>query len=416
MVKNVVVITLGYYPDMSPVSAVLDKYIQALKGKYHFHIIALQTREDFEPLNDSDIDIYYMNCFWRNMEIKYQKRCKEQPGIVDKIVYNMLRVRAFLMGIHEPYSKLRWIKKSSYDFLDYITKSTEIDTIISMSGNIIYLHEAALLFKERHPQVKWLTFVTDPISYSSLDYKRFKLNEKRIFKLSYNKEKKVYDNADYNIFTENLYYDALEKFHQSKEKTIQFRFVLENMQSIYKKEEFHQRNSITKLIYAGALYRQIRNPEFMLSVISCIPDVHLDMYVRSQQCMDILRKYESDKININSGVDVRQYKEMICNQYDILINIGNNCENQLPSKTLELLSSGRPIINFYHYKDSQYEMIERYPLGINIGRDDAKAVQKVDEFCKEMKGKQIPYNEIEKIFPENGMKRQIDILESLINS
>ena len=50
MMKNIVVITLGYYPDMSPVSAVLDKYIQILKGKYHFHIIALQTRETFEPL------------------------------------------------------------------------------------------------------------------------------------------------------------------------------------------------------------------------------------------------------------------------------------------------------------------------------------------------------------------------------
>ena len=98
------------------------------------------------------------------------------------------------------------------------------------------------------------------------------------------------------------------------------------------------------------------------------------------------------------------------------MNVGNKCTNQMPSKMLEYLSTGRPIINFYSNKDSQYEMIEKYPLGLNIGRDDNNAVLKVQTFCNEMKGKQLNYEEVEAIFPECKIDNQVDIFKSLINS
>lgn len=412
--KNIVVITLGYYPDMSPVSAVLDKYIQILKGKYHFHIIALQTRETFEPLNDPDIDIYYLNDFWRKLLLKYDVKYKDNPTLIDKMIFHSFRLRNFLMGLKEPYSSLKWMRKAAYEFLVFISKTVKIDAIISVSGAFLYLHEAAKLFKEQNPQVKWITFVTDPISFSSLDYKRFRLNEKKRFLSSYKKEKEIYDSADYNIFTENLYVDAVEKFHQPQNKTFQFKFVLENIQSECSYVSVRKSGDV-RLLYAGALYKIIRNPEYMLSVISKVPNIYLDMFVRSFECMDILKKYESDRIIIHGGVDNKKYREMICNEYDILINIGNNCENQLPSKTLELLSSGRPIINFYFNKDAQYMMIEKYPLGLNVGRDDVDAVIKVDSFCKTMCGKKLSFAKVEELYPDNSLEYYKNILESLIN-
>lgn len=414
--KNIAIVTLGYYPDMSPVTAVLDKYIQALKGQYHFHIIALQTRTNFVPINDPNISIYYMNNFWWNLRLKCEETLKMRPNFLAKLAYQFFRLKTFFFGIFEDFEVFKWLRKDSYNQLKALSEKVNIDSVITISGAYLFLHQGAKRFKKEFPDTQWITFVTDPISFSSLQYKIIKVNEKRKFKRLYKQEKEVYDEADYNIFTENLYFDALENFHQPKEKTLQFRFVLENMLSKYKKEGLAHDNSIVKMIYAGALYRQIRNPEYMLSVVSRVPNVCLDMYVRTLQCMDILEKYKSDKIIIHSGVDVQQYKSMICNEYDILINIGNNCENQLPSKTLELLSSGRPIINFYHYKDSQYEMIEKYPLGINIGRDDDKAVKKVDDFCKEMKGKQLLYEEVVNLYPEHSLESQLKILESILNN
>lgn len=411
--KNVIIITLGYYPDMSPVSALIDKYIQELRGSCHFHIIALPTRLNIDNFIDPDIDVYHMNDYWQRLLLKYGERIKEHPSLIDKTMFQALKVRGFMLGLKEPYSSLKWMKKSAFNILENISKTIRVDAVISISGAFLYLHEAAKLFKEVHPQVKWITFVTDPISFSSLDYKRFRINEKKRFLLSYKKEKNIYDSADYNIFTENLYYDAIEKFHQPKDKTIQFKFVLKNLKKIHSPVPARI-NEDTKLIYAGALYRVIRNPEYMLSVISKVPNVHLDMFVRSFECMNILKKYESDKITVHDGVDVKKYIEMICDEYDILINIGNNCDNQLPSKTLELLSSGRPIINFFCHKDSQYEMIEKYPLGLNVGRDETDAVTKVESFCNAMRGKQLSFEEVERLFPENSMDYQKKILESLL--
>lgn len=414
--KNIVIVTLGYYPDMSPISAVLDKYIQALKGKYHFHIISMQTRTHFEPSPDKDVTIYFMNSFWWNLRLKYEEKYKETHSAFYKLIVQLIRTRGTLSGLLENYRQFKWMEQSSYELLEKISKQTKVDAIISVSGAYLHLHKGTEKYKKLHPNTKWITFITDPISFSSSAYSVIKFREKKKFQELYDRESGVYNKADFNIFTENLYYDAIEKFHQPKEKTFQFRFVLDDIQSVFKKQNSGPKESEVKMIYAGALYRKIRNPEYMLYVISQVPNIHLDMYVRSMQCMDILEKYQSDSIVVHGGVDVHRYKEMICNEYDVLINIGNNCDNQLPSKTLELISSGRPIINFYYYKDSQYEMIERYPLGLNIGRDDKGAVSKIEVFCKEVKGKQLTYDEVVRLFPENSLEHQKQILEDLIES
>lgn len=80
------------------------------------------------------------------------------------------------------------------------------------------------------------------------------------------------------------------------------------------------------------------------------------------------------------------------------MNIGNNFSLQIPSKMLELLSTGRPIINFYQMKDVHYEMIEKYPLGINIGPYDMNVVENITRFCHEMKDKRLSFEEVEALF------------------
>lgn len=413
--KNIAVVTLGYYPKMSPVTAVLDKYIQLMKGDYHFHIIALQSQSQYEPLDDPHISVYDMTSYWWRLRMKFEEKYKKSPSLINKTMIQLLRIRGALEGIIGDYRQMRWIETCAYSTLINISKSVNLDAVISVSGPYLFMHKGAMKYKEKYPETKWLTFITDPISLASSQFKLIKINEKKRVEKLFKEEKKVYEAANFNIFTENLYYDAIEKFNQPKEKSFQFRFTLENMQALSPKEQRRQDQPIIKLIYAGTLYRQIRNPEYMLSVLSKVPNIKLDMYVRTMQCMDILEKYKSDKIKIHDGVDTNRYKEMICNEYDILINIGNNCENQLPSKTLELLSSGRPIINFYYFKDSQYEMIKKYPLGLNIGREEPDALKKVDSFCNKMRGRQLSFFDVEKLFPENSIERQKTILELLIN-
>ena len=107
---------------------------------------------------------------------------------------------------------------------------------------------------------------------------------------------------------------------------------------------------------------------------------------------------------------------MIRDKYDILVNIGNISTLQAPSKTLELLSTGKPIINFYFTEDTQFEMIEKYPLGLNVKNQEEGAVEKVSGFCSKNKGKILPFDEVEKLYPDYKLQNQVNILRLLIET
>ena len=123
-------------------------------------------------------------------------------------------------------------------------------------------------------------------------------------------------------------------------------------------------SKVCKLIFAGTLYMKIRNPEFFLSVISKVKDVSLDLFVRKGECEQIINRYAKDNIHREYFVDKAKYIDMLKYGYDVLVNIGNVSTLQAPSKMLELLSTGKPIINFYFTEDTQFNMIEKYPLGL----------------------------------------------------
>ena len=85
-----------------------------------------------------------------------------------------------------------------------------------------------------------------------------------------------------------------------------------------------------------------------------------------------------------------------------------------PRKSENRIFSGEKY-NFYQMKDVHYEMIEKYPLGINIGPYDMNVVENITRFCHEMKDKRLSFEEVEALFPENTLTNQLAVLESLIN-
>ena len=142
--------------------------------------------------------------------------------------------------------------------------------------------------------------------------------------------------------------------------------------------------------------------------IICINDCSTD------NSDEIINKYVNDNIHYYSAVNRSKYLDLICNEYDILVNIGNDCELQEPSKMFELLSTGLPILNFYYRKDSQFEIIEKYPLGINVRIDGEIGLELLESFCNNNKNKQLPFREVVDIFPEYSLDYQLEKLEKIM--
>lgn len=415
--KNIVILVRYYYPDMSPVAAVINKYIQVLKKDYIFHIITETGKIHFEPLVDPSINLYYIsNNIHRLRNWCEEKYSKNVNNLFYRFLIFLFRARTAIMSFFAYSSEDKWEQDATYKELVKILKIVNIDVVLSVSGPVFHPHLAAKQLKEDNPQINWITLFTDPITFMDPRFEPPFYNKKKLRKYKYQTELDIYNHANYNIFVGEIYKDAILKFNQPHEKTFYFDYTLDDIrQKIETTKSERKRNDI-RLIYAGSLYKGIRDPDYMLYVLSNIKDIHLDMFVRTHGCSDVVRKYESDRIVLNSAVKTDEYLRKICFDYDILVNIGNSCTNQMPSKMLEYLSTGRPILNFYYHKDVQYDLIEKYPLGINIGRNDDNVVEKVETFCREMKGKILPYEEVEFLFPDNSIAKQITILENLINS
>lgn len=416
--KNIIVLTDKYYPDMSAPSAVIDKYIQELKNDYSFYILTITYRKGFVPYSANNINVRYVTDWWHEARIKAEENCRKEPkSKIRRFIIQLFRFRTFLLSYFCYPLSTQWEIKGYYNELKRLSTEIKIDAVISVSSTIT-TQFAARKYKKDNPQVKWITFFTDPFTYHYIYYPLYYPFRNLRKKKNFRNELDIYNTADYNLLTEELYNIAVERFNQQQNKTFKIKFVLQDIQkqvSDQKKEDL----AIVKLVYAGALYKTIRNPEYMLSVLSQINGVSLDLYTSitsSNECGSIIEKYESERIHVYPPKDRTDYLDMICHEYDILVNIGNNSSNQTPSKTLELLSTGRPILNFYYNRDSQYEMIEKYPLGMNVGRDDRNAPQKVKDFCIQNKGKRLLFEDVESLFPENSLSLQVNKIKNLIEA
>lgn len=402
-----------FYPDMGAPSACIYKYMQQLKNIYDFHVITKTEETDFIPNKEFNI-LYISNVTHRIRNWCYRNLKTNKYKILSRsILLAINAIKLFQTQFMFP-SAQKWEVDEYLNQLEILNSHTPIDVVIPVSNTFVS-QLAMLKFKKRHPKIKWIAFITDPYSKHYIYY-RYKLLKNFWKRLNLKKEQEIYSNCDYAMFTTEMYRYISTAFDIDFSKVNKIEFTLQNYKEAHSKKERRDASDICKLIYAGLFYKEIRNPEFALKSISQVSDISLDLYVNKGECEDIISKYASDNIHRYEYVSHDRYLQMIHYEYDVLINVGNNATLQAPSKMLELLSTGKPIINFYHVKDSQYEMIERYPLGINIGKNDALAVEMVNVFCRQMKGKQISFEEVQNLFPENDLNKQVELLRNLIEA
>lgn len=401
--KNVVVISTMYYPDMGAPSAVVDKYVKKLGDKYDFYII---TKTYVPGIKDKKF-IRYISNWSHRLSLKYA----ENSGIISRVWRTGIRgYKLIETQFAYPYAN-NWEIGKICDRLEELSNEIKIDAVIAVS-NTFFSQLAMQRFRKKHPLIKWISFVTDPFSENSIYYK-YKLFKSYWKNRNIRNELLIYDSADYVLFSNEMYQFAISKLRISPHKAFNVGFSIDDIRKGMPPKPLSEDGPV-KMIYAGMFYQEIRNPRFMLKTLSLVDNIKVDLFVGTGECEEILREYISDTIHRYEFADRDRYEHMICDEYDVLLSVGNISTLQSPSKTFELLSTGRPIIHFYFVKDSQYEMIEKFPLGLNIAQGDNEAPSKIADFCKKVRGKCLPYNKILELFPEYSINKHTALLESLL--
>lgn len=413
MKKNIVIVCPMFYPEMDAPSSVINKIIGEIGNEFNYYIITKTNKLPGE-YEERDNILHIEGLRHRLLRRCYANLKQGRQKFISRgLVLAIGLYKLFLTQFCHPNANV-WESKAYYRRLTELSKQIPIHAVVGVSSEV-FCQYGIKRFKIQNSDVKWVQFITDPFVENYIYY-RYKLFPGFWKKWNLKDERGFYELCDGAMLTPEMYSKTIEKFPEYAFKCKMMHFALQDFSSHIKNKQSNSEQ--VRLIYAGAVYKDIRNPEFMMKACGSISDITLDMFTNigdsRGECDEILNKNKSSNISIKPYVPKTQYIDMICNEYDILVNIGNISDLQAPSKMLDLLSTGRPILNFYFCKDSQYRMIERYPLGMNVHCDAGYNADAIRDFCHNMCGRRLPFEEVKSLFPEHCIEAQVSIFKELV--
>lgn len=272
-----------------------------------------------------------------------------------------------------------------------------------------------LALKQRFPNIVWIADIGDPFAYQI----EAPLNNHFLYhNLNFKLEQKILQQADFvTVTTEQTaekyrqYYPFLaqsDKIHVIPPLMTQY-----DWKNINNDLDFYESNKIN-ISYLGKFYTTLREPKVLLDFLDALFDedvtwknkivVHIfgDVF---PQFLPAFTNYPMIKIH---GLIARVQTIEVMKKSDILLNISNLTDYQLPSKAPDYLQSGKPILNIYQTENDEFKaFFKNYPLICHYinGKSIASTIQFLtvsigqrvgDELLKEMLA---PYT-LEKIAEE----------------
>lgn len=179
----------------------------------------------------------------------------------------------------------------------------------------------------------------------------------------------------------------------------------EEAESIQKKGE----NEQLVFLYTGAASFNDRDPRYFIEIFDEYHKKHLSsvhFYGKNDIGGYLEKCHEQNYDIVNHGFVSFDVLQKARKNADILVNIGSPNEIIVPSRLIEHISTGKPIVHFYCRNDDPcLYYLNRYPLSIIIDmRDDFSTnIEKFMEFCNHSRGKSLGKTFLENSYPENSV-------------
>ncbi len=281
-------------------------------------------------------------------------------------------VKSTLKNLHDfTWKNLYWPdyatlwKKTAIKNAEYLIEHESYDTIISISDPFTS-HLVGYALKNKYPNLKWMVDIGDPFCFR---HDTPTNNHALYYKKNYKIEKEIFAKTDcISVTTETTKQKYAELFPESSDKINVIPPLMAPSTQVSKILDNHT-NSI-KLIFVGTLYKAIRNPHYLLHLFSKLlhsnisDKLELHFYGGINDCQSEFTSYRS-MVNKNlflHGLVPREEVLQAMDNATVLINIGNDNMYQLPSKIVEYVLTGKPIINIAKLSnDSSTEFLQSYP-------------------------------------------------------
>ena len=403
---KVLVALLGeYFPYFTPNSKIGANVLDEIEDDYRIIILSMRchfSTKTYEKIGK--YDVYRINSYNELFQNFFKDKYSENKAFGWKAMLQITRCINYFFRIFRlesiSYGYIRRLMKK----LEQINATTPIDLLFPVSApheNIV----AAKRFKRQHHNIGLFPYKLDRFAIGNSLYENQLIRHIRY-------PRHIDEEINTLILCDKLFilnplknYYEEEIFEEYHEKIITTEHPLLKNKCV---NQENKKSEYIDVVYAGSLDTKLRNPKFLLDVFKDIKSdvpIKLNMYSFGN-CENLVEKYETivpERI-IRKGKVSSVKIDSIIKQADILVTIGNNSTEEVPSKLFEYLSYGKPIIHFWFYdKDPYLEYLEKYPLAKCIKVDFnsiCDATNSVCDFCINNTGKLVPFEVIKTQFGE----------------
>lgn len=267
--------------------------------------------------------------------------------------------------------------KRYYKAIENVTSDEEVTIIATFTP----LEAVAALgrYKINHPRIKAIYYSTDTLSNEQGENGFLSAENRRQKGVAWeNKLFEIYDGILIMECHKDFYVNSFRKQLTQKMRIANFPLLMEPSRDSI-------RTDSKTIVYAGTLYKMMRNPSFACSCLLeylKFEDSYKVVFLGGGDCGGIL----SDAVSKSSrfsylGLQPHKIaKEMIENA-SVLLSIGNSESQMAPSKIYEYMATGKPIIHFYTYEnDPCLEPLRQYGNALIIKENDPNAIERIKDF------------------------------------
>ena len=341
--KKILIVTHQFLPQVSPRTTRWSLLIDELINKGNE--VTVLSGTDPENIEKNYKILYFGNKqFSSNVNKIRQNSQDSSNNSIKKISYSILKkIYRFLFKTFSwPDYAMFWA------FTVYKNRKrieNDFDIIISVSLPFTS-HLCAHILKKRI-NAQWYMDIGDPFTLKIYSPENNKIIYSYLNKLF---ERKFYQNASKIIFTHNEVAELhKEKFNIDSSKiVIGHPIALLNNDIIKNSLSFNYKDNPLKIGYFGAFTKSVREPNnYILNIANFFGDniVH-EWYINEES-----KKYFSliNDVAYHQFFDIlprKQALEVMVNKIHILLSIGNFNKYQMPSKVIEYLSLGKPVLHY----------------------------------------------------------------------